>query len=97
MITCFLSTPQYTHHKFCSSIRVLGWLSFPVCVVIIGQATLIVRMIIVALTFLATILTARGTGSDLTEGGDGLRSSTGRMSQPVGTAHWGLKRIGLLA
>lgn len=32
--------------------------------VTIGQATLIVQLIIVGLTLLATVLTARGTGSD---------------------------------
>ena len=84
VINCFLSTPRPPCYEIYSSVRVLGWLSFSGFVVTIGQATLIVQMIIVALTLIATVLTARGTGSDLTEVGDSLRSSRAERHNPSG-------------
>ena len=84
VINCFLSAPKPRHHQVYSLVRALGWLSFAGFVVTIGQATLIVQLIIVGLTLLATILTARGTISDVTEVGNNLETKRAELCNPSG-------------
>ena len=75
VINCFLTTPKPGRPHLYSSVRALGWLAFAGFVVTIGQATLIVQLIIVSITLLATILTARGTSSEVAEVGSNLRTA----------------------
>lgn len=82
VINCFLSTPKPQRHRLYSSVRVLGWLVFAGFVVTIGQATLIVQLIIVGLTLLATILTAQGTSSDVAEVGNNLKATRKERYNP---------------
>ena len=82
VINCFLSAPKPLRRQIYSSVRALGWLSFAGFVVTIGQATLIVQLIIVRLTLLATILTARGTGSDEMRIGNNLIASREERNNP---------------
>ena len=72
IINCFLSTLRPKNPKSYSAVRALGWLSFAVFVVCIGQATLIFQLIAIVITLLTTILTARGTGSDWADVGGSL-------------------------
>lgn len=74
VINCFLTTPQPSHPRFYGIVRALGWFSFAGFVVTIGQATLIVQLITVSLTLMATVLTARGTGSYEMSVGSKLRA-----------------------
>ncbi|KAG7006524.1 hypothetical protein G7Y79_00014g036990 [Physcia stellaris] len=89
VINCFLTTPGPEHHRVYAVIRALGWISFAGFVVTIGQATLIVQLIIVGLTLLATVLTARGTGSEKMRIGDNLEACRTERNSPSG------RRIGM--
>ena len=84
VINCFLSAPKPLHQKTYSAVRYLGWFSFARFVVTIGQATLNVQLIIVGLTIIATVLTARGTGSDEMRIGNNLVASREERSNPSG-------------
>lgn len=64
VINCFLTTPRPFHPRIYSFVRGLGWLSFAVFVVSIGQATLFFQLIIVALTLTATLVTVSGGGNN---------------------------------
>lgn len=88
VINCFLSTPIPLWQQIYSAVRALGWLSFAGFVVTIGQATLIVQPIIVGLTLLATVLTARGTGSDEMRIGSNLIAHRNERSNPSGRRIW---------
>lgn len=74
VINCFLSRPKPRNHRIYSWVRALGWISFAGFVVTIGQATLIVQLVIVSLTLFATVLTARGTSSNVADVGDNMKS-----------------------
>ena len=89
VINCFLSALKPRRHRLYSSVRVLGWLMFAGFVVTIGQATLIVQLIIVGLTLLSTILTARGTSSDVDYAGSNLKTLRKERHNPTG------RRIGI--
>ena len=64
VISCFLTSLQPQNPKIYAAALALGWLSFAVFVVCIGQATLIFQLLAIVVTLLTTVLTARGTGSD---------------------------------
>lgn len=64
VVNCFLTSPRPLHLRVYSAVRVLGWLSFAVFVVSIGQATLVFQLIMVALTLIATLITVSGIGNN---------------------------------
>lgn len=64
VVNCFLTTPRPLHPRIYSVVRGLGWLSFAVFVVSIGQAALFFQLVIVVLTLIATLVTVSGIGND---------------------------------
>ena len=84
VINCFLSAPKLPRQQLYSSVRAFGWLCFAGFVVTIGQATLIVQLVIVGLTLCATVMTACGIGSDEMRIGNNLVASRAERSNPSG-------------
>lgn len=75
VVNCFLTSPRPSRPRIYSVVRGLGWLSFAVFVVSIGQATLFFQLVIVALTVIASIITVSGSGTKIMAIGNTLSIS----------------------
>lgn len=84
VIKCFLNTPKPSHPRIYSAWRFVGWLSFAVFVICIGQATLFFQLIIVALTLIATMITVNGSGYNGMAIGNTLSIRRTEHSKPSG-------------
>ena len=63
VVNCFMSTPKVVHPKYYDIARAIGWLAFVGLVVTIGQAVLVVQIVIIIVTVSATFMTAFGIGT----------------------------------
>lgn len=65
MVTgCFLTTPQPWDNSLYNAVRSVGWLAFGCHVICIGQSTLFIQLLTVALILVATIVDVNGFGCD---------------------------------